>query len=448
MTILERSTRPIVAASTEFFGREQIVERVLDYALDSPVQSCLIIGEPGSGKSTLIGYLIKCLGTPSQRRSRAKNEDLRCIRIETLRVPTRPELFWKHVLVTSEAILKPDDASNDEKEEDPFFSLHHVLEEFLPSQTDFEIRDDGAKTHRRIVIFIDDIDEFAKYARLVDLDHLRTLSAMENVAVIATGADDPAQIVYDRIEKNDLEASNRAAPFTHFDTIDLGMLNDSDAEKYVLRQLNGEASDKQRSEVSDLIVRAVGGHPALLRFATQTVKDELGKSRGSIDKEWLRFAIIADPNVQRICQHLYFRRLPNEQKELCQLASRRMQKTNDNVSPLFLRLANRGILKRQNHQFDLFSDVFAHWIRQNCKKNHGETHQESTTPLADRSMLADSGVSFKYSADRSEVRIDGETRGLSPLENRLLSHLFHNADEVCEDAGIMLAVLGYRRYAA
>jgi hypothetical protein len=418
------SRQPAVA--DRFIGRKAEIAWVADMLGRATPQNCNLIGEPRSGKTSLLHHLLL------QRIGEVEGETAVLVWMRLIELADyRPTAFWRFMLDSTVAALAKvdlDDVAAGElpaeaDARDCFDELDSLIEEVTES-----------KDAVRILFFIDDFDVLLAGITSQDLDWLRSLVTRysASLAFVITSTDSLLALS-EELDKR--EEAQMVSPFPNFfHNLQLGLLRRDEAERLCVEAAVSTGAASFSKEDITFLLNEAGRHPDLLKISIGYL---LAAREWSEPEDLYQDAgsdIRLDEHVRWLCRQLFERRSTEAQAALFALARNGEQL----ADPVVLNRLKRhlGLVEKRNGRLTLFSDAFHYWtVRQ--------------TPVAyelaevpETAVARKQDAQFEYVPEQRMVRLGGEENRLTPLENRLLVYFLDHANAVCTTDDLLENVWG------
>ncbi len=401
--------------STEFVGQQTEIDWLADKLGRQIPQNCNLVGEPRSGKTSLLYQVYKRqIGLPL-------DETGLYVWLRLAELPQHDSLsFWRLLakqLCKSQvkAGLLPETVMIPTKDADDLFeALDDCLEMLL--------EDAGLQ---RLVILIDDFDLLVRRGGIGkrDLDWLRALATRygRSLAFVISSTDSLVVLT------DPLTGPADVSQFANlFHNLQLGLLERSEAEALCRRAAEVEQVSLADADVDFLLAEA-GRHPDLLKIACSYL---FAARCNDLDDVYFQVAgdLRLDDRVGSLSRRLLQRRSPEETVLLSQLVSG--QPVADMI--LLNHLIKLGLVELRDGQPALFADAFDYWVKRELSGGgEGEGTAVSTTPPP-----------FTHLPEKRQVHIEGRTINLTKLENRLLAYLSERINQVCTTQDLLQNVWG------
>jgi hypothetical protein len=362
-------------------------------------QNCNLIGEPRSGKTSLLHHLYRQkVGLPAGMTGL----------YVFIRLTTLPDhdsaAFWSALLAglrkeMGEAGMEQTAVSLPDTPHDAYDQLESEIDTLLE-----------AKLAGRIIFLIDDFELLLPAISPHDLNWLRALANryIDSLAFVI-GSGRPLVSL--------LEAQTTApdvSPLTNF-FLDcyLALLTPDEARALCLQAAVAKGRDLDAIALDFLLAEA-GRHPGLLKVACES----LFAAQGVGERQWQAFVrtdVQLNEHVAWLCRQLWQRRSAEGQAALLALAQGAETIADHWLATRLLRL---GLVEERDGGLALFADLFAAWLRRETAVSSPPPSPASPAP-------------FAHDEEKAVVLVNGRAIPLTRLENRLLAYLAARANEVC-----------------
>jgi DNA-binding response OmpR family regulator len=396
----------------EFVGRANELGWLADKLGRQTPQNCNLIGEPRSGKTSLLYQVYeRQIGLPP-------GENGLYVWLRLAELPQHDSLsFWRLLAkklckAQVNTGLLPEMSIPTGNVDDLFSALDECLEILLEEA--------GLQ---RLVVLIDDFD-FLVHEHGIgkrDLDWLRALATRygRSLAFVISSTDSLVTLT------DPLTGPADVSPFANlFHNLPLGLLERAEAEMLCRQAAEVEQVSFDDADVAFLLAEA-GCHPDLLKIACSYL---FAARRDGIGDLYFRVAgdVRLDDRVGSLSRRLLQRRSPEEIALLGQLVSG--HPVVDRI--LLNHLVNLGLVELRDGQAALFADAYDYWVKREMSSG-GEETAVSTTQAP-----------FTHLPEKRQVNIEGQTIDLTKLENRLLVYLSERMNQVCTTQDLLQNVWG------
>lgn len=403
------SREPVLDPSA-FIGRAQEIVWVENKLGGLRPQNCNLIGEPRSGKTSLLNYLYK------QRVGLTAGAAGVYVFVRLAALPEHHSAaFWQALLseFRREMSQKRLPSATAVAPDSPRDSYDQIEDEIELALTE--------KGVQRIVFFIDDFDLIQPGLVHHDLNWLRAL-ANQYIDTLAFVIGSGAPLV--KLTEN-LVSDQAVSPLTNlFHEHWLPLLTPAEAETLCRQAAQGYGRALSETAVSFLLAEA-GRHPDLLKIACESLlqtEDTAAESARTATRTDLQLS----EHANWLCRQLWQRRSAAEQSALLGLASGAAAGLDDRRMAAYLQ--RLGLIEERAGGWALFADLFRDWVL-------GQT-AVFPSPTA---VESDSAQFVHVVAERRAV-VNGRSVPLTPLENRLLAYLADYANEVCGTEALLAHV--------
>lgn len=432
------STNPFSVAQNPFtrgvfWGRERELNAIYHYLRSSPPQSCALIGETYSGKTTLLRRLVDGPAADLTATERAIRENyafvyLDCISYYNSELAKKGAyaslLFWWELYSEVYTKLQPlqraklprPDFSAEKQYLEAGFEIKFELEELIRGYPHY------------VVIVLDNFEGVANLQRL-NSHWLRALCQSTCTLIAAS-----RHLLYLTYQHDALDQRDYSPLWNLFsDPIYLGLMDEEEVASF-LKLARASAAKEGRfwqQEDMDFIRRMAGRHPELIRIVCRYLFEYPIYAQQKQEQELLEFKIMRD--ARPICRQLWFGLNDAELRAEFPLAyaHAKMEHEDQEVSPyqvalreianrrgvtdnneLHLLLEQRGLIEYYNNKWQLFSEIMKRFVL------------EKDGPLPDMDRLND----------------QRHTLAFSYLESKVYDYLHSRLGEVCDRNEIKAAV--------
>ncbi len=410
------SREPILSAEG-FVGRVDMLQWVAGMLERPSPQNCNIVGEPRSGKTSLLYRLF------AQKVGAIADEKSLLVWVRLAELPDyEPLTFWRAMLSRLQQSAQQDVDDDFADVQDVFDVLDGTIEELL---------EDGA--YGRILFFIDDFDLLLVGIGVRDLDWLRSLATRyaDAFAFVITSGESIVDLEETlRIRENQQSVS----PFSNmFHTRSLGLLTEDEARQLCKETAVSEKQSPISNTEMEFLLAEVGRHPALLKIGCSYLFEAKQYESGADMLEDVRGDVRLDRQVSWLFRQLWQRRRGDEQAMLAGLAEGETAVT-DRI--LRKRLVKQlGLVETRNNNDVLFADAFAYWVQRHRDDEEGVDESGADTAVEPADEL-------NYTPEKRMVQVGDKSVRLTPLEGRLLAYFIANEDEVCTIQDLLENVWG------
>lgn len=419
------SREPVFTAAN-FVGRDAALAWLQSELGREKPQNCSIVGEPRSGKTSLLHYVYgNQVGLPPN--TAGVYVWLRLVELPHISSQT----FWRQALHQLEAELRradlplPATPPSGATAVAFFAALDEAITDLLET-TDVQ----------RLIFVIDDFDLLCAQLSGEDLDWLRALVTRysDALAFVISSSEPIARLA--------AEKQSESPFFNVFVELWLGLLEREAAEQLCQRATEAEDVPLLSDNDVSFLLREAGRHPALLKVACTYFLAARQWSGGETLYLNVRGDFRYDAQVRWLCGQLYKRRPLPQRQILSDLAHDRDADAPDIVLNRMER--HLGLVEKRDGRLALFADVFRYWIR------------EETAPGSSLGSRVGDGETagpvdlppLRYDAEQRLVRVDGRRETLTPLENRLMAYFFDHPGKVCTVPELLENVWGPGRTSA
>lgn len=396
-------SREPVFRQAEFVGRAVELDWLADKLGRQTPQNCNLIGEPRSGKTSLLFQAYK------QQIGLLPGEKGLHVWVRLAELYKHDSLsFWRLLAkkLCKEQIkagLLPDFKLPKDDVETLFEALDECLEQLI-EETGLD----------RVLVLLDDFDLLLGENGIGkwDLDWLRSLATRygRSLAFVIASTDSLLALT------DPLSGPAAVSPFANiFLTAHIGLLDRMEAEQLCQRAAAAEQLSLTDADIDFLLAEA-GRHPDLLKIAFGYL---FAAKRKAAPNLYGRVAgeIRLDVHVNWLSRRLLQRLTGEETAVLEQLI------TGQPIAEpmLFNHLQKLGLVEQRADQPALFADAFRYWVRRELGVESGE----------ETAVSSPHNLPFTHLPDERQVIIAGQTIQLTSLENRLLVYLSQHVNQVC-----------------
>lgn len=364
-----RNRKPVLDPAA-FYGRQQELKAICERLMAQPPQCCVIIGEPRSGKTSLLYYLAS-LSEDNQSAGHLYLGDPR--RFVFAYVNAGPYIepgifqaqaslfFWRDLYQALARVIPGAPALPVMLErQDPDARVLTSIYE-IRSEVEHLIREHEQYT---MVLLIDNIEGIARLPR-PNSSLLRTLTQdpgiARRIAYIATSRV-PVQQLY-----TPTTWQEPSSLWSLFDgSVYLGLLDRSAAEDLILQSAMYPHRDLFSAEDVAFIRHLAGRHPDMLAIACEHLHDWYALEPAPLDlAARIRLTQQISEAALPLCQSLWesiHESGTNSQEVLWELAHGRPPGTEDQMRLLY-DLERRGLVERRGHPWYIFSEVMRQFIQ-------------------------------------------------------------------------------------
>ncbi|GAB4280759.1 MAG: hypothetical protein Kow0080_33930 [Candidatus Promineifilaceae bacterium] len=390
------SREPVIVAS-DFVGRKEAIAWVTAKLGARSPQNVNIIGEPKIGKSSLLRYIV------SRQVGAVPQVQTVYVWLDLLTLPVCDSAhFWPFLLKQLQTAVSQASLTLPKADEDlpPLEQIADLLGA-LPR----------AERPLRLILVIDAFERLSPELSDRDLNWLRSLLTAhgEWLAFVISSPKPIGQLLAQR------EQTMIGSLFSeYFKDYYLVLLGDDESIAFC-RHASAAFADGLSQQDVDFLLAEAGPHPALLKMACEYLLQAMARA-SSRPYEDVAADLRLDSGVQSLCKKLWLARSPEEQAMLFALA--RGQEAGDRQ----LLVRKLGLAVQRNGRLQLFSRVFADFVRQQPDIVNGETAVSSF--LNGKSTII-------HLPESRIVKKQGQEIVLTKLENRLLTYLRNHAGHVC-----------------
>jgi hypothetical protein len=413
-------SREPVLKHSGFVGRDIEMGWLADKLGSLTPQNCNLIGEPRSGKTSLL-YQVheQQIGLPP-------GEKGLYVWVRLAELYKHDSLsFWRLLAkkLCKEQVkagLLPETITFPKDDVEELFEALDECLELLIEDTELE----------RLVVLLDDFDLLVGENGIVkrDLDWLRSLATRygRSLAFVISSTDSLVKLT------DPLTGPADVSPFANLiHNLSLGLLDGAGAEMLCRQAAKNEQVPLSDADVAFLLAEA-GGHPDLLKIACGYLfaarQDGTGNAYGRVAGD-----VRLDDRVGWLSRRLLQRCSKEEISLLEQLVSG--QPVTDAI--LLNHLVKRGLVEQRDGQPALFADAFEFWVRR------GMSQVEQVDEVGGgETAVSPSATAFTHFPDERQVNIGGQIIDLTRLENRLLVYLSERINQVCTTEDLLQNVWG------
>lgn len=397
---IEFLSREPVLDPDAFIGRAQEIAWAAAKLGGLRPQNCNIIGEPRSGKTSLLHHLYQ------QKVGLARQTPGLYVFVRLAALPEHNSAtFWTALLTELRREMVqaglPPTAAVVEAPRDAYDQIESEIELLLEE-----------RGLRRIVFFIDDFDLMQAGLGRQDLDWLRALANhyIETLAFVIGSASPLVKLT------GELVADQVVSPLTNlFHEYWLPLLTPAEAAALCRQAAECDGRKLDPTAVAFLLAEA-GRHPALLKIACEALFAAPDADCATIQSA-VQTDLQLNEHVNWICRQLWQRRSPAEQAALLGLAEGSVVAIDNRRAAAHLQ--RLGLVEERGGRWTLFADLFRDWLLWETGGSHNRA-------------LSEEGLSgFAHLADERRAVVNGRSIPLTPLENRLLAYLAARPNEVC-----------------
>jgi DNA-binding response OmpR family regulator len=397
-----------------FVGRAQDVAWAAAKLGGLRPQNCNLIGEPRSGKTSLLHHLYwQRVGLPGQMAGLYV-----FVRLANLPEHTSAT-FWSGLLLE----LRREMARQGLTAEETAVSAE-PRESYEELENDIERLLNEAKI-RRIVFFIDDFDLLPPGIERYDLDWLRALANhyIDTLAFVISSVSPLVQLTEGQID------AQAVSPLTNlFHDRRLGLLLEAEA-RTLCQQAAASVGKRLNAADLDFLLAEGGRHPELLKIASESLfaARDIGAAE---EYEVVRADLQLSLSARWLCKQLWQRRTADEQAVLLSLAQGVGVPTDRLIT---IHLGHLGLVEQRAGREALFAEVFRIWLLR-------ETAVASPPRPLTLSSATPPAVQFAHRPAERLVWVNGRSIPLTTLENRLLGYLVAQANKVCSPEALLTHV--------
>ena len=419
-----------------FWGRQRELRAIYHYLQSSPPQSCALIGETYSGKTTLLRRLVDVRKVALSIEERAIRENyafvyLDCIAYYSSELAQKGAyaslLFWWELY--SEAYAKLQSPQREKLSRPDFSTERQHLETAFEIKLELEdiIRD----YPHHVVIVLDNFEGVANLQRL-NSHWLRALCQSTCTLIVAS-----RHLLYLTYQYDARDQQDYSPLWNLFsDPIYLGLMDEDEVTSFLeLAHANAAKQNRlwRRGEI-DFIRRMAGRHPGLIRLVCRYMFEHpIGALQ---EQELLEFNIVRD--ARPICRQLWLGLDDTELRIEFPLvyARSKMEHENQGVSPYqaalleiaygrkivennaFFLLKQRGLIEYRDNKWQVFSEIMKRFVLE----RGGYTPVFNVVTQVDKSSDQRHKPAFSY------------------LESKVYDYLYSRLGQVCDRGEIQNAV--------
>ncbi len=417
-------SREPVLQVTGFVGRQVELGWLADLLARPSPQNCNLVGEPRSGKSSLLMQVAaRQLGTlPEQV---ALYVVLRLAELPDHRALT----FWREMVTRLDQAQRAaglgvewDTAVSTDDDDRALFDALDEGIELLLSDT----------ARPRIFFLIDDFDLLLRGFTSRDLDWLRALATRyaESLAFVITGNDSLVELTDKVLRREEMEMQVSSFANTFHDR-SLALLMAEEAMQLCQETAVAERQPSLSATELAFLLQDAGRHSALLKIAL----GYLFEARPYEQAEKILPTVAADMRLDRqvewLCRQLWQRRTVEEQQALAALG----QGGQEPDAIMLKRLTRQlGVVEERDGRVSLFADVFAWWIERETGLGVEKEGRTAVTPATTGELT--------YLPEKRLLYLDNREVSLTSLEGRLLEYLLAHKNQVCQVDELLAHVWG------
>ena len=455
-----------------FWGRQLELKEIYRHLQSDPPQSCALIGETYSGKTTLLRRLVDAREPllPGELAIR-KNYTfvyLDCISYDDADLAKMGAyatvLFWWELYSEVYAKLQPvqrrkfprPDLSTSDRHLEIAFEIKFEIEELIRGH------------HRSVVIVLDNFEGVASLPRRTS-HWLRSLCQLTCTLVAAS-----RHLLYLTYQYDALDRQDYSPLWNLFsDPIYLGLMDKDEVSDFL--QTAREHAQKRasfwRQEDIDFVERMAGGHPELLRIVCMHLFEHRAQSQQNQEQRILEFNIARD--ARPICMRLwtglndralrselplvhYPLKTEHENQELSPYQAALLDIVHDREvieSSAFIVLEQRGLIEYREDKWWIFSTIMERFVLEKemtlnaTISSEGGEHSSTLVgqPLEGYAHRRPKDIGAPpFDADTS-IQSDrpGEQKQMPTftyLEGKVYDYLSSHPDQVCDREDIKQAV--------
>lgn len=434
-------SREPVAQTAGFVGRQVELAWLADLLGRPSPQNCNLVGEPRSGKSSLL------LQVAARQLGTLPGQAALYVTLRLAELPDhRPATFWREMALRLDQARQAAGLGLDT-------ATSAVLSASVLSgggdddRALFDALDEGIDlllteaTGQRIFFLIDDFDLLGSgYPKSAldspsdrftsrDLDWLRAIatSYADSVAFVIASSDSLVRLTDKLLHRDEIEMQVSSFANTFHDRA-LSLLTAAEAA-----QLGQETAVAERqSPLSDadlnFLLGDAGRHPALLKIALGYLFEARQYEQPANVLATVAGDMRLDRQVEWLCRQLWQRRTAEEQQVLKALC----QGEGEPDTILLNRLKKQlGLVEERDGRVTLFADVFAWWVQ-----------RETGPDVASTAVSAAKNGEFTYLPEKRLLYVDDREVSLTSLEGRLLAYLLTHKNQVCQVDELLAHVWG------
>lgn len=419
-----------VFSSVDFVGRRVELDWLQDKISRDYPQNCNIIGEPRSGKTSLLYHVY------TQKLGLLPGEHGLFVWLRLLELPTPNRRdFWQALLARLCEELET--GGWEFVVETPAPPQPYELFLALDQAVGRLVEEAGM---RRIVFLIDDFHVLRDVLQSEDLDWLRALATRHDewISLVISSTDPLTEIT---------AGMQTESPLTNvFYNRWLSLLSPQEARELVELGAQAEGAERLSEQDVDFLLREAGRHPALLKIACGFFFEAQRLGAGEhlhVDVQGdLRF----DGQAAWLFRQLYERRRPTERDILRRLTAGEA----DIAEQIVLNRLERhvGVVEMRNGRPVLFADAFHYWLTGYLRVEARRARErEALVEMEETAVAAQLPPASRlhHRAEQRIVQVNGQEVSLTLLENRLLAYFFKHAEEVCTANQLLSDVWGPNR---
>lgn len=427
------SREPVLQA-TGFVGRQVELAWLADLLGRPSPQNCNLVGEPRSGKSSLLMQVAaRQLGTPPDQLG--LYVVLRLAELPDHRAVT----FWREMVVrldqaqraaglgaaidtAAAAVHSATAPANGNGAEDAARALFDALDEGI------ELLLDETDCHR-IFFLIDDFDLMLRGFTSRDLDWLRALATRyaQSLAFVITSSDSLVRLTDTLLHREQIEMQVSSFANTFHDRW-LALLTAEEAAQLCRETAVAEHQSPLSPDEIAFLLQDAGRHPALLKIALSYLFEARQYEKAEAVLPTVAGDLRLDGPVAWLCRQLWQRRAPEEQAALAAMAQ-----GEPGIDPILLKKLKRqmGVVEERDGRVTLFADVFAWWVQREMGQEGGG-----------RTAVFPTTGEFTYLPDKRLLYLENREVPLTSLEGRLLEYMLVHKNEVCQVDDLLANVWG------
>lgn len=431
------SREPVLQAAG-FVGRQVELAWLADLLGRPSPQNCNLVGEPRSGKSSLL------MQVAARRLGTAPEQVGLYVVLRLAELPDhRAVTFWREmasrldqaqqaaglgVELDTAAVAGHSAAAstNGSGAEDADRALFDALDEGI------ELLLDETACHR-IFFLIDDFDLMLRGFSSRDLDWLRALATRyaQSLAFVITSSDSLVRLTDTLLHREQIEMQVSSFANTFHDRW-LALLTAEEAAQLCQETAVAERQFPLSTAEITFLQRDAGRHPALLKIALSYLFEARQYEKAENVLPTVAGDLRLDGPVAWLCRQLWQRRTAEEQAALAALAQ-----GEQGVDPILLKKLKRqvGVVEERDGRATLFADVFTWWVQREMGLERGEggtAVPPSTTGTGE----------FTYLPEKRLLYLDNREVPLTSLEGRLLEYMLVHKNEVCQVDDLLANVWG------
>ncbi|MCL4264534.1 MAG: winged helix-turn-helix domain-containing protein [Anaerolineae bacterium] len=426
------SREPVLQAEG-FVGRQVELAWLADLLARPSPQNCNLIGEPRSGKSSLLMQVAaRQLGAPPEQVGLY-------VVLRLAELPDhRPYTFWWEMAArldqaqqaaglgvaldtATSAPLSAGVTGNGDDDRALFDALDEGIELLL-----------AESACRRIFFLIDDFDLLLRGFTSRDLDWLRALATRyaESLAFVITSSDSLVRLTDKVLRREEIEMQVSSFANTFHDR-SLALLTAEESAQLCQETAVAEHQSPLSPEEITFLQRDAGRHPALLKIALGYLFEARQYEKAENVLPTVGGDMRLDGLVEWLCRQLWQRRTAEEQQVLADVC----QGGHEPDAILLKRLQRQlGLVEERDGRVTLFADVFAWWVQREMGPGAEREGRTAVSPTA-------SGE-FTYLPAKRLLYLDNREVSLTSLEGRLLEYLLAHKNQVCQVDELLAHVWG------